>query len=129
MKSSTAMALAIPLADGDDANPTLYSSVARVLAWDTEGAMLMMMSKIFRTLMVMVTNTTTRTGASMGMVTRRNVCHSVAPSMRAASSTSRLMAARPAPMMTMATRGMLSSAWAVWLRPLVGVIDWVPLSQ
>ena len=27
------------------------------------------------------------------------------------------------------TRGMLSSAWAVWLRPLVGVIVWVPLSQ
>ena len=73
-----------------------------MFACETEGAMLMMMSKILRTLMTMVTKTTTSTGASIGMVTRRKVCHSVAPSMRAASSTSRLMAASPAPMITIA---------------------------
>ena len=52
--------------------------------------------------MIIVTKTTVSTGASSGMVTRRKVCRSVAPSMRAASSTSRSIAASPAPRMTMA---------------------------
>ena len=58
------------------------------------------MSKTLSTLMIIVMNTTLSTGASSGMVTRRNTCHSVAPSVRAASSTSRGMAARPAAMTT-----------------------------
>ncbi len=57
--------------------------------------MFKMMSKILRTLMSMVTNTTTSTGRSIGTVTRRNVCHSDAPSICAASSTSRLSADKP----------------------------------
>ena len=59
------------------------------------------MSKIFSTLMTIVTNTTVSTGASIGIVTRRNVCQSVAPSTLAASSASRSSAARPAATMTM----------------------------
>ena len=39
----------------------------------------------------------TSTGASIGTVTRRKTCHSVAPSVRAASSTSRGIDASPAP--------------------------------
>ena len=36
--------------------------------------------EILSTLMTIVTSTTVRTGASIGTVIRRNVCHSVAPS-------------------------------------------------
>ena len=39
--------------------------------------------------MIIVMKTTLSTGASSGTVTRRKTCHSVAPSVRAASSTSR----------------------------------------
>ena len=60
------------------------------------------MSKTLRTLITIVMKTTLSTGARSGTVTRRNVCHSVAPSVRAASSTSRGIAARPAPMTTIA---------------------------
>ena len=42
------------------------------------------------------------TGQSSGTVTRRNVCHSVAPSVRAASSTSRGIAESPAAITTIA---------------------------
>ena len=52
--------------------------------------------------MIIVMKTTLRTGASSGTVTRRKTCHSVAPSVRAASSTSRGIAARPAAITTMA---------------------------
>ena len=52
--------------------------------------------------MIIVMKTTLSTGASSGTVTRRKTCHSVAPSVRAASSTSRGIAARPAPITTMA---------------------------
>src|ERR671920_54511 len=56
----------------------------------------MTMSNTFSTLISIVTKTTVSTGASSGTVTRRNTCHSVAPSVRAASSVSRGIAARPA---------------------------------
>ena len=59
-------------------------------------------SKIFSTLMTSVTSTTTSTGRSSGTVIRRNTCHSVAPSIRAASSASRGSAARPAAISTIA---------------------------
>ena len=52
--------------------------------------------------MIIVMKTTLSTGASSGTVTRRKVCHSVAPSVRAASSTSRGIDARPAPITTIA---------------------------
>ena len=52
--------------------------------------------------MIMVMNTTPISGASSGTVTRRKVCHSLAPSTRAASSVSRGMAARPAAITTIA---------------------------
>ena len=52
--------------------------------------------------MIIVMKTTLRTGASSGTVTRRNTCSSVAPSVRAASSTSRGIDASPAPITTMA---------------------------
>ena len=58
------------------------------------------MSKTFSTPMICVMKTTPSTGESSGTVTRRKTCHSLAPSVRAASSTSRGMAARPAPMIT-----------------------------
>jgi ABC-type sugar transport system permease subunit len=60
------------------------------------------MSKIFNTLITIVTKTTSSTGDSSGIVTRRNTCHSVAPSMRAASSASRGIAAIPAASSTIA---------------------------
>ena len=66
------------------------------------GAMARMRSKILSTLMICVTKTTVSTGASSGTVTRRNTCHSEPPSVRAASSTSRGIAARPAAMITIA---------------------------
>ena len=53
--------------------------------------------------MIMVMNTTlTAPAPAAGTVTRRKTCHSVAPSVRAASSTSRGMAARPAAITTIA---------------------------
>ncbi len=52
--------------------------------------------------MSMVMKTTDNTGASIGTVTRRKTCHSVAPSVRAASSTSREIADRPAAITTIA---------------------------
>ena len=60
------------------------------------------MSKTFRTLISIVMKTTVSTGASSGTVTRRKTCHSLAPSVRAASSTSRGIAARPAAITTIA---------------------------
>ncbi len=60
------------------------------------------MSKTLRTLISIVMKTTVSTGASSGTVTRRKTCHSVAPSVRAASSTSRGIAARPAAITTIA---------------------------
>ena len=52
--------------------------------------------------MICVTKTTVSTGARSGTVMRRNTWNSVAPSVRAASSVSRGIAARPAAMITMA---------------------------
>ena len=60
------------------------------------------MSKTFKTLISIVMKTTERTGASIGTVMRRKTCHSLAPSVRAASSTSREIAASPAPITTIA---------------------------
>ena len=60
------------------------------------------MSNTFSTLMIIVMKTTLSTGASSGTVTRRNTCHSLAPSVRAASSTSRGIEARPAAITTIA---------------------------
>ena len=60
------------------------------------------MSNTFRTLISIVMKTTLSTGASSGTVTRRKTCHSVAPSVRAASSTSRGIAASPAAITTIA---------------------------
>ncbi len=60
------------------------------------------MSKTLSTFISIVMKTTLSTGASSGTVTRRKTCHSVEPSVRAASSTSRGIAARPAPITTMA---------------------------
>ncbi len=59
-------------------------------------------SKTFITLMTRVTNTTVSTGASSGTVIRRKICHSLAPSIRAASRASRGRVASPAPIRTMA---------------------------
>ena len=59
-------------------------------------------SKIFRTLIIRVTSTTASTGASIGTVIRRNTCHSLAPSTRAASRSSRGRPASPAAISTIA---------------------------
>ena len=60
------------------------------------------MSNTFSTLINIVMKTTVSTGASSGTVTRRKTCNSVAPSVRAASSVSRGIAARPAAITTIA---------------------------
>lgn len=59
-------------------------------------------SKIFSTLIISVTMTTASTGASSGTVIRRKTCHSVAPSTRAASMSSRGTLASPAAISTIA---------------------------
>ena len=66
------------------------------------GAIEITMSKTLRTLISIVMKTTARTGARSGIVTRRKTCHSVAPSVRAASRTSRGIAASPAAITTIA---------------------------
>jgi len=71
-------------------------------SWDEPGAIEITMSKTFSTLINIVTNTTVSTGARSGAVTRRKTWNSVAPSVRAASSTSRGMAASPAAITTIA---------------------------
>ncbi|CAM5697520.1 hypothetical protein SHIRM173S_02156 [Streptomyces hirsutus] len=59
-------------------------------------------SNTLSTLIIRVTVTTASTGASRGTVIRRNTCHSLAPSTRAASSSSRGMPASPAAISTIA---------------------------
>ena len=76
-------------------------------------------SNTFNTLITRVTNTTSSTGASSGTVTRRNTCHSVAPSTRAASSASRGIAASPAAMNVIANPAMIHSQAEM----IVGVIS------
>ena len=60
-----------------------------------------MISKIFSTLMTMVVVTTTTVGQMDGRLTRQNTCHSLAPSTRAASSSSFGMPLYAADKMTM----------------------------
>src|SRR4051794_35307378 len=83
-------------------NEVRHIASAMTLASSCEepGATDSTMSNTFRTLMSMVMKTTESTGASIGTVTRRNTCHSVAPSVRAASSTSRDIADSPAAITT-----------------------------
>jgi hypothetical protein len=102
--TSSSTATALPTPYSRPANVVLYISSAITFAssCDDPGAVTRTMSKIFITFMTMVTNTTPRTGPSRGNVTKRNVCHSFAPSTRAASSTSRGNAASPAPITTTA---------------------------
>ena len=66
------------------------------------GAMMKTRSKIFSTLIISVTSTTSSTGASSGTVTRRNTCHSLAPSTRAASSSFAVDGRQPAAISTIA---------------------------
>ena len=80
----------------------IASAITLASSCEEPGATERMMSNTFRTLISIVTNTTESTGASIGTVTRRKTCHSVAPSVRAASSTSREIAARPAAITTIA---------------------------
>src|SRR5439155_11094997 len=80
----------------------MASAITFASAWLDSGATDKTMSKTFRTLMIMVMKTTLSTGASSGTVTRRNTCHSEAPSVRAASSVSRGIAASPAAITTIA---------------------------
>src|SRR5262249_27595768 len=101
MKMKTAIAEPRPNC-AEPANAVRHIASARTFASDCvdSGAMEMMMSNTLRTLISIVTKTTVSTGASSGTVTRRNTCHSLAPSVRAASSTSRGMAASPAAITT-----------------------------
>ena len=71
-------------------------------SWTEPGAIEMTMSNTLRTLISIVMKTTVSTGASSGTVMRRKTCHSVAPSVRAASSVSRGIAERPAAITTIA---------------------------
>src|SRR5690606_16997891 len=99
--SSTAMALPAPWSLPPP-NALVHISSASTLAFGSPPPMMYTRSNTFSTLMVRVTSTTMRTGASSGIVTRRNTCHSVAPSTRAASSASRGIAASPAAISTIA---------------------------
>src|SRR5262249_55951213 len=78
----------------------IASAITLASSWTEPGATESTMSNTLSTLMSMVTKTTVRTGASSGTVTRRNTCHSPAPSVRAASRTSRGIAASPAAITT-----------------------------
>jgi hypothetical protein len=102
MNSMTATAAPRPMLLPWKAFLYISSAITLASSWLSPGAVTKTMSKILSTLMTRVTKTTPRTGASSGSVTWRNVCHSFAPSTRAASSTSRGSAASPAAMMTTA---------------------------
>ncbi len=80
----------------------MASAITFASSWTEPGAIERMMSKTLRTLISIVMKTTVMTGQSSGTVTRRKTCHSVAPSVRAASSVSRGIAARPAAITTIA---------------------------
>ena len=60
------------------------------------------MSKALSAVMTIVVDTTTRVGTRSGNTMPRNTCHSVAPSIRAASISSGLIPLSAAEMMTMA---------------------------
>ncbi len=77
-------------------------AITEASSWVEPGAIDRMMSNTFRTLISIVKNTTVRTGISSGTVTRRKTWNSLAPSVRAASSVSRGIAARPAAITTSA---------------------------
>ena len=72
--------------------------------------------------MSIVMNTTVSTGASSGTVTRRKTCHSVAPSVRAASRTSRGMAASPAAITTIENPAQIQR----YAMMMAGVISFSP---
>ena len=78
----------------------IASAITFASSCDEPGAIASTMSNTFRTLISIVMKTTDRTGERSGTVTRRKTCHSLAPSVRAASSTSRGIAASPAAMTT-----------------------------
>jgi hypothetical protein len=80
----------------------MASAITLASACTDPGAMEMTMSNTLSTLISIVMKTTLRMGASSGTVTRRKTCHSLAPSVRAASSTSRGSEARPAAITTIA---------------------------
>ena len=90
-------------------NATCHWTKARVAAssWVEPGAIERIRSKSLSTPMICVTKTTVSTGASSGIVIRRKTCHSLAPSVRAASRVSRGIEARPAAVITIA-----KPAWA-----------------
>jgi hypothetical protein len=78
----------------------MSSAITVASSWTEPGASAITMSNTLRTLISIVMNTTLSTGARSGTVMRRKTCHSVAPSVRAASSVSRGIAARPAAITT-----------------------------
>lgn len=80
----------------------ISSAITFAFGCTEPGAMMKTRSKTFSVLMIIVTNTTSSTGESSGTVIFLKTCHSVAPSMRAASSASRGMADRPAAISTIA---------------------------
>src|SRR6478736_2906745 len=62
----------------------IWTAITAASDWVEPGAIEMMMSKTFKTLISIVMKTTERTGASIGTVMRRKTCHSLAPSVREA---------------------------------------------
>ncbi len=102
--SSRNTASALPRPKSRMPNAVFHSCSAITFAsrWADPGAITSTRSKIFSTLITSVTSTTASTGASSGTVTRRNTCHSLAPSTVEASNVSRGIAASPAAITTIA---------------------------
>ena len=89
------------------------------------GASAITMSNTFKTLISIVMKTTLRTGASRGTVIRRNTCHSVAPSVLAASSVSRGIAASPAAITTIENPAQIQ----MYANMIDGVISFSPSQE
>ena len=91
-------------------------------SWTEPGASEITMSNTLKTLISIVMKTTLSTGQSCGTVTRWNTCHSVAPSVRAASSVSREIDASPAAITTIAKPAQIQT----YANMIEGVISFSP---
>ena len=100
----------------------MSSAITLASSWTEPGASAITMSNTLSTLISIVMKTTLSTGASSGTVIRRKTCHSVAPSVRAASSVSRGIAASPAAITTIAKPAQIQ----MYANMIDGVISFSP---
>ena len=103
----------------------MSSAITLASSWTEPGASAITMSNTLRTLISIVMKTTLSTGQSCGTVTRLNTCHSVAPSVRAASSVSREIDASPAAITTIAKPAQIQ----MYANMIEGVISFSPSQE